>query len=1182
MIEQRFDAVNTPLEPGITLIEASAGTGKTWSIAALFLRLVLEERVPVQSILAVTYTVAATSELRERVRAKLQTALTHLRGGNSEDEIVAKFIKRGGDRSQAIGDLDLASQSFDEARIFTIHSFCQRVLQDHTFESGSRHGAEVMADSRPMLEEVARDFWRVCFYNTAPHLAALAVARKVTPGEWMDLLQSSRNHPNLRILPERDPEPAEAISREITETLDRIRCEWSSSRPEIEAILRTDSALSQSEKAFRADRVDRLFSALDRLLTGIQCDAECMEAIEALSTGGIAAGTKPKKSPPQHTFFDLCQQFCDLAERYFRRLTHDFLDFAATELPERKLRRNVLGFDDLLTHVHRALNSANGPALAAVVGGNYRAALIDEFQDTDPLQYEIFSRLFATSHHWLFYIGDPKQAIYGFRGADVFTYLTAARDAARRYTLDTNWRSDEALLTGFNAFFTRRADNAPFVVEQIQYHEVHSARAADPDPEHAVPPLRFRYLSSDEPEKPLAQDKATERICDAVAADVAAMTADNGGRWQSSAMAVLVRQHWQADNIQTALRRRGIRSVLHTEESVFHSHEAVELQRLLEAVLSPADNQKLNAALATALIGQNANEIAALDADSHQHWLEQFLSWRDLWRDACFIAMFRRVLAEQGVRRRLMQWPGGERRLTNLLHLAELAHEAATLQHMTPEALLEWITEQRAAERSPSEAAQLRLESDGDAVTIVTIHKSKGLEYPVVFCPFLWLPADSARRQRVQFHDDAGRLTLDLRGKSGADEDHIARHRREALAEEVRLLYVAVTRARHECIIYTGDVKAPHESALGHLLCLEPGAPMLEGIQPLVADQAGSVSCSLIETGDATDAPVSLASEADRATSVPSVLPLIASREFPGIFAPPAFLTSFSGLIAGGAASAHAEAVDPPERDKHLESAPLDDGVPASEAPPDSTDGASPPAPIFQFERGTRAGDFFHDVLESLDFQDAAGLEPVVANKLALHGFPRTQYAGAIAEKLGEVLNVELQPGLRLSRIAHADRLSEVEFSCRLNALRPEDFRDLFSGYATSALVPEELGRLRFSPVEGFLRGFIDLLFHFEGRYYVVDWKSNWLGASPSDYDAAGVNACMRDHHYTLQAMLYVLAADRFLATRVRDYEYERHFGGVFYLFLRGVERDNPSRAIFRDCPPVELIRRLRKLTQSD
>ena len=1189
-----FHVATVPLERGATLIEASAGTGKTYSIAELFLRLVTEEHVPIQKIVALTYTDAATQELRDRIRRRLREKLAEL-----------KTAAAGDPPSLAIRELDLAVQCFDEAQIFTIHGFCQRALRDHAFESGTRYEAELVTDALPLIEEVAQDFWRQTFYEASPLLAALALTRGFSnaqsPAPLIDLMLRTRNHPDLVILPEAGHESCAAIAAELAPLFEAIRAEWAVSHEEIEDILRTSDALSRNKsKAFGDEKVEELLKSLAKLSlnedqrsvpyqpgatpqetrgdkSGLKARAnppfvapDSLDALSWLCSSFLAENTLKKQATPEHRFFHLCEDFCQAATRYFRQLTHEFLRYSKSQMAERKLHRNILHFDDLLTRLHDALRSEHGDALVTSLGGKFQAALIDEFQDTDPLQYAIFQRLFGAGAHWLFFIGDPKQAIYGFRGADVFTYFNAKRATSpeRQYTLEVNWRSDKLLLDGFNALFETPG---AFVDDKIAYRHV-KVRPEAPEPPMPGPPLDLRYLASRNPDGGAHnKEQAEELITQTVAADIAELQRSGTFKWHD--IAVLVRTHRQAGAIQDALREIGVRSVLQTDESVLHTDDACDLQRVLDAVVEPRNDSKLKAALCTRLLGCDAAALAALNTDEtlRQRWLERFFNWRLQWENGCFIAMFRRLMTEAGVRERLVESSGGERRLTNVLHLSELLHSEETARLLTPEALCDWLREQRHDEGSPAEAAQLRLESDGDAVAIVTVHKSKGLEYPVVFCPFLWVPFDSRFRQNVQFHDDSGRLTIDLRGKKGAPEENVDKHTEEAKAEDARLLYVAVTRAKHRCTIYGGDFKESAESTLTHMLGT---AELRSGMEALAEANPEAVSFTLLsaeaEQGDTGVSPVGLESmpqtQAGRLChSLRSDFVPVA-RHFSGSLPKTAFITSFSGLTAGTTS-------EEPERDQ-----------------PADLPQILPPAPaqqdfggIFRFEKGARAGDFFHDVLEHLDFQNPAELDELVRRKLALHGFGATSVpmVEALKAKLGEVLEVELEAGLQLNQIAKTKRLSEVEFAFRLNSLCPDDLAALFSGHATPALDPHELGRLRFSPVDGFLRGFIDLIFEHEGRYYVLDWKSNWLGNAPENYDLPGVQACMRHHHYALQAHLYVLAADRFLAARLPDYDYERHFGGVFYLFLRGVERDNPERAIYRARPTLELMEKMRGLTQS-
>jgi exodeoxyribonuclease V beta subunit len=826
---QPFQIEKTVLAKGVTLIEASAGTGKTFTIAGIVLRLVLELRIPIEQILTVTYTVAATAELRDRVRQRLRDALDDLRLGQSADEIVMKYLKEG-DILRAIRDLDLAVQNFDDARIFTIHAFCQKVLRDHAFAGGLLFESKILTDPTTLFEEVAQDFWRTQFYSGAALTPRLAMAHRRTPTHWVDLLWQTVNHPDLVIIPLPDQQPAANIGKQIEPKLGEIAKEWSKSRAAITQILTTDPNLSRSQNNnFSPAKVLKLLAELEAVCTDFrQANPDALCAISRVSRSEIKRCTKEKTgTPPKHPFFDLCEDFHQLTSRYFHQLDHEFLAFAWQELPRRKARLNVLTYDDLLTRLRDALKSETGPTLRKALSAQYRVALIDEFQDTDSVQYEIFCQVFSDQHHYLFFVGDPKQAMFRFRGADVFTYLLAASQAARQFTLGTNYRSEKLLLNAVNTLFLNV--DRPFLIEEIEYRPVGPPNKPRQDFAELVEksphdPLRFRLL--EDADKAHNQGEAETQIGRAVVADIARLEASGSQlgnrRLKFGDMAVLVRTNAQAADLQDLLRTSGIKSVLKSEESVFKTEQACETLQLLEAVQEPRNDVFLRTALATSLFGLNAAEILELDSAEAkwQSWLEKFLLYQTQWVDFCFIALFRQVLLDQKVPQRLIRYIGGERALTNFLHIAELIHQAETEERLTPNALCGWLREQMNKSDKADEEHQLRLESDDDAVLLATVHKSKGLEYPIVFCPYLWKAGDLKNRSEILFHDPANgdRLTLDLGEKRPNPDDHDLLAGRECLAESLRTLYVALTRAQNRCYVYAGEIKEFANSPLAHVL----------------------------------------------------------------------------------------------------------------------------------------------------------------------------------------------------------------------------------------------------------------------------------------------------------------------------------------------------------------------------
>jgi exodeoxyribonuclease V beta subunit len=1163
-----FQVESTRLEPGVTLVEASAGTGKTFTIAGIVLRLVLELHIPIEQILTVTYTVAATEELRDRVRKRLRKALDDLRLKKSEDEVLTKFLESN-NIEQGIRDLDLAVQNFDNARIFTIHAFCQRVLRDYAFESGILFDMELLTDPTPIFEEAAQDFWRLHFYSGSALLPRLAIAHDRLPTDRIELLWQTLNHPGLIIIPTSEPKPAAEIGKEIEAKLAEIAKEWSTSANAIVSLLSFSPNISRDKgkSNFSPDKIPQIKANLQAVCADYRnANPKALGTISLLSRSEVERCTKAKRTSPSHPFFDLCEDFRQLTARYFHQLDHEFIAFTQQEIPKRKGRLNVLTYDDLLNRVRDALTGESGPTLAKALGAHYRAALIDEFQDTDSVQYDMFRRIFSDRQHYLFFVGDPKQAMYGFRGADVFTYLSAAGQASCGFTLDTNFRSEKPLLEAVNTLFTNV--DRPFLIEGIEYRPVRPPKKSREGfatliETTTVGPLRFRLLQS--ADKSYNQSDAEALINQAVVADIARLEASDSrladGPLKFGDMAVLVRTNAQAANLQNLLRKSGIKSVLKSEESVFKTEEARETLRLLEAVLEPGRDILLRTALATRLFGLNAAQILSLDSGEAQwqFWLEKFLLFRNKWEESCFIAFFRSVLFDQEVRQRLIQYPGGERILTNFLHLAELLHRAETVERLTPNALCGWLREQLSHIARANDEHQLRLESDDDAVLLATVHKSKGLEYPIVFCPFLWKPGDSKNRREILFHDpdNEGRLSLDLLEKRPDPDDHDLIAAQESMAESLRMLYVALTRAQNRCYVYAGKISGFDESPLAHLLGvsgtdLEPPA-----LQALVDKSGAAIDATVID-------PVADQAFAIQPVQTQNVEELVA-RRFSGTVSNTRMITSFTGLTAG-------RAEEEPDRD----------AVEASEPTLEAQGGANI---LAGFERGLRAGVFLHDVLEHLDFQAPDQIDQLVRMKLAAHGLKGNGLHQALCSQLQILLQMPLvtplEPGLTLNRIPPAERLSEVEFSHPISSLRENQLQEIFMKQGGLALPPEfpkSLGRLQFRQVEGFMRGFIDLLFRFQNRYYIVDWKSNWLGNQLSDYDQKGIQASMLQHSYFLQYHLYTVAADLYLRRRVAGYEYDKQFGGVFYVFFRGLDPSKADHGIFYHLPAAALISSLRQL----
>ena len=1410
-----------PLEPwglaldGTHLIEASAGTGKTYTIGTLVLRLVLEAGLTIDRILVVTFTRAATAELRDRIRRRIVHALAACDAPDREAAASppdAQATSSGftgylaARRAAGHGPADAAAlaaalRDFDTAPIFTIHSFCQRVLQEFAFESGTSFEATLTDDDLALKREIVADYWASQTYAAPPVLVAhLIDTAKVTPATLERLATALARARGLEVLPApRDtgagraddglagsvdpnagterrihdvavpavavPAVAPAVAPAVVGVnvqpensdavwLDRALAEWHGSRSharaafaagrdDAEVVLSTGAALTH--RSLSKGSVPRW---LDQIGDWLASDAPppavpVRATLLRFTTDGIAPHVKDGCDPPSHPLIDACDRLAvadthlaDGLAAWSERIRLGLAPYLTRETRLRRRRANAQAFDDLLHDLADALAGDRGPRLAASARTRYAAALIDEFQDTDDVQYRIFRSLFGTGSHapslaphaatasapdaaratFLALIGDPKQAIYAFRGADVFAYLRAAEDAGtdRRWTLAHNRRSDEGLVRALNAVWAEDRVPRPFVYPGIRYQPVehhHPNRLFAADTAAPQPPMMILRLSPDDPgaetnaQGLLQRDWARRTIPRRVATDIAALLAAppllrvaydpadhrgprSGDRAVEAApdstrpiepgdIAVLTRTNPQAAAVQRALDRLGIPSVRHGDDSVFETDEAAELARVLAAVIEPGSARLVRGALATRILGADAARLAVLAADE-MAWeaeVERFRGWLERWQQAGFIQAYRRIVEEAGVAVRLLTLPDGERRLTNVQHVAELIHRAAHTDGHGPRALLGWLARMRtdtaARTAAVGDSAQLRLERDMKAVQVVTVHRSKGLEYAVVYCPFLWYRSMHRNETEVRFTDPTDqRLKLDI----GTPPDQAHRDAAEVddFAEDMRLAYVALTRAKHHCRIVWGPIAGAERSALGRLCHPTPGRAERDGVDPqpgLASGERVNPPPAPAADGDASlparrqledaiahvgrriadpaafeadlDALVAATAHGGGAIAVrglatgaappwratPETGDLPTARRFEGPIPRGRRRTSYSALV-----SAYRGTPPDPDatRDHDGEAGGSDDltgtgndvigtvepNLPATNdghrlsatasgpaAGPAANAGASLPAVVTldAFPAGADPGTCLHAVFERIDFTNPTLWPGVAADACRRAGIDAAA-ADVLSSALAEIVATRLADGpsgFALADVPRSVRLNEMPFVLPIalghdeRARRPFSPADLAAALAAhgaddgvadgaadaTGLPPgyaDAVGRLGFDAVHGHLSGFVDMVCRVGGRWYIVDWKSNRLGSTWADYTPQRIAGAMAHHHYYLQYHLYTVAVHRYLQRRVPGYRYDESFGGVFYLFVRGMHPAlGPSCGVFFDRPTEGRVARL-------
>jgi exodeoxyribonuclease V beta subunit len=1183
-----LDILAEPLE-GLRLIEASAGTGKTHTLADLYLRLLLEKELTVAQVLVVTFTVAATAELRDRIRRRLEAARgAFLRGvpADPSDAALVGLLARFPQRSAAARRLAQAVQGFDEAVILTIHGFCQRVLRESAFESGQPFEIELVPDEGEILQEIVDDFWRRTFYEGPRLLVSHLIGQGWTPEGLVKIVRPYLRRPPCVVRPPA-PSPVGPETEARYEVCYReARAAWRAGRATIETLLRNQTSLNATKYPLRS--LSGWLEEIDAFFRPAEPNTTWCARLEKFAASALQAAVKKGGAPPSHPAFAACERLAEarqaltlLLDFRAKALRLELLGFCRRELAARKERRQLIAYQDLLVRLEQALEGPHGMALAAGLRRRYAAALIDEFQDTDPVQYSIFKRIYGRSDLPVFLVGDPKQAIFGFRGADIFAYLEAGRDAGARRTLAWNWRSAPGLVRSVNALFGAAAQ--PFLFDEIAFHPVRPAKrerkplvvAGDDGA-----PLRFGLLSRTDDRQPMPKDQATPAAVRATADEIArllAAAAQGEARIGETALrggdiAVLVRTNAQADRIREALLGRGIASVQLGEASVLASHEAAEVERVLLAVAGPGREPLVRAALATDLFGLDGNALEALGEDeaAWEARANAFLEYQAIWREQGFVQMFRRLMKAEGVAPRLLKFQDGERRLTNVLHLTELLHAAAGAHHLGMDGLIDWLSTRRQQDEATPEEAQLRLESDENLVKIATIHKSKGLQYPLVFCPFLWDVSlrDADEGPGVLFHDPGAKDQLTLDAGSDRIEEARALAEREALAEHLRLVYVALTRAEHRCAVVWGNINGGERSGLAYLLHQPaepaPGADRATSVRErarglgdreVVADLAVAA-----RRGGGTIAVEPLSAAASPATgpAAPAAEPLHA-RPFAGRIPKGWQVTSFSGLTAG----AHREAWD-------YDAAPLPDGAGRLPLP------GRPLSDIADFPRGVRAGTFMHALFATLDFAqaDRAAIEAAVGGALRGHGFDEA-WQPAVADMVERVLRTPLDAaaGLTLARVAREARRDEMVFHYPVAHLEPHALTDLLRTHRHDGAFGGPIAEMTFDPVRGYMTGSIDLVFQAGGRFYLADYKSNWLGEGLDAYRAERLPQVMARETYDLQYLIYAVALTRYLSRRLPAFRYARDFGGVFYLFVRGMD---PARGtgfgVYRDRPPEALI----------
>ncbi|MDD3703740.1 MAG: UvrD-helicase domain-containing protein [Victivallaceae bacterium] len=1088
---------------GLNLIEASAGTGKTFTVSHLYLRLLLEKRLAVKQILVVTFTVAATVELRDRIRTLIAEKLG---GANAEDTIILKK----------------ALLEFDEAAIYTIHSFCERILNENSFESRMLFNTELQKDCSHIRQLVVDDYVRKQLEETDNIPSRPEFDELVKLYHRAPLAQFDRH---LIEDAEKYDEHGNEVTKFVNNTL------YHNQRIKIDHIKERYPELRWPEHAAVLDEIDNATSQKDF--------KKAYDRLKNLKTALTAI---------------------------------HFLNFYRERLKLMRQHLNFRSFDDILSDLYQSLQGDSGKILIEAVRDRYSAVMIDECQDTDKVQFEIFRRFFfEDSTLPCFLIGDPKQSIYGFRSADIFSYLEISRNVESRYTLDTNYRSATCCVTAQNSIFQHMTN--PFLLDNLNYHPV----KASPQSKGNLTRLLFAGSFADEaasgidfynldlPDfknrsgiRPAEDNDIEKKATEAAAAHIAhLLNANTDQVWfesendrralKPSDIAILVMTHTQGRKILDRLRRFNIPAVIQNSGDVFKGQESDDLMLVLKAVLSPDRRRIFNGALLSSICGVTPSELDRMlnddnsDNDYEKH-MERFRKYHKTWQERGFLPMFNGLLKDYQTEIKLLgNGQYGERQLTNILQLAEILNETES-QIRGMDSLLEWFSEQRNSE--PNQEYEMRLEKDDEAVKIMTVFASKGLEFPLVFCPFLWSKGISSmnRKKLGLYHDPQTHAAMI--GLTSYQENIDAINFEEK-AEIMRLFYVALSRARNKCWIYWN--RTNKVNAISYLLEPDSTMPDSDDTKNEVIPELPGVRFLKYQKLSET----TLYRQPVRKELFPPPEP-----PAPNLLRSGWGITSFSSLT-----SSHYNINRNVFLSHDGELKEDDDSATVQEESAESND-------FIGFPRGIVPGNFLHRIFENLDFtlvnQDYNNA--MIRRSLREFGITASHKSeddliNAVNSMLDKVMNTPLPPDntIRLSAIPENKRLTEMEFHFAIkhsSASAPLDFPDM--------PVLEKHWRENSIPT-GFMNGKIDLIFEHANRFYILDWKSNYLGHSPEHYTPEQLKSAMDEKLYNFQYLIYSVALDLWLNRKCSDYSYEKHFGGVFYIFLRGVGQG--SNGIFFDRP---------------
>ncbi len=1129
---------------GHHLVEAAAGTGKTYSITSLYVRALVEKRLLPSQILVLTFTNDATAELKLRLRNRIQAILNYDAEQENEDFVVQLI---GQLKQEQLEHLRNCLFHFDEASISTIHGFCQKILSEHHLEFNVSPGLALETDMFPLMQEAVDTFWDDFFFKSNPEsdfehwlLAQLNLTYQ-HPDKLLGLLKPLLFNSDIEIQPNLNSfDRFEQYFHNAKKAFLKIRSSYRSEKREFLEFYNSDALKLTSFK-----NKDKILSDFEGWLDQKYEWPTSFEKLHLFGEDMPHKHTKKGKSAPDLELFEYVQEyiacyesllevdliFKSIAANRIRKITEDL-----------KNLRGIIGYQDLLVLVKKGISKTKG--LADKISKRFPVAFIDEFQDTDHIQYSIFNSIYADlENSCLVMIGDPKQAIYRFRGADIHTYLAASKRTKpdNKYSLSYNFRSSKKLIHCVNSIF--KSEQNPFKTDGLEFEPAkfpieRNDITISGNSEKGTP---LTLINFEKGKRPIANIRI--EIAHSVAYEsVQLLQGDfkiDDERIEPKDITVLVDTHKNAELIQDVLWKFGLRSIIRSKTSVFKTDEADQMFRILNAFAHPYSDGFIKSALVTDFFSFDASKILAFQ-QKEDEWIDiekSFLEINKEWSVKGLNVVFRSLEHDFEILKHLAHSRNPERSITNYKHLKELLLQAERNNSYSILGLTRYFNNKR--EEAPNHAPDeeiIRLESDEDLIQIVTHHACKGLQYKIVFCPFLWnfqvkkpaIPIKSDGLSQIGFLNNKSDEFLDCQRSNKIDDE----------AEKVRLVYVALTRAEAMCYIYHNGQNtkqgAAQFNAIDYLLTNNKAVQELIIGDGFVYEKEIEAEIIFYKSKE-KELVKTLNTQAFKRNDL---------NEFNRMF-------SFSSL-------AHQHETDLSDEFFGFDND--DDTRVVTKLPVQNYDN-------FSLPRGKDTGNLLHNIFEQITFTDSSTFETVIDGQMKAFEF-NPEWKACISRLINNSVNHTLVDGLSLSKIKNSDRLVEMEFNFPVNQL---DTKKLFNAIGLSH-------NSSTADLKGFMKGFIDLVLRKNGKYYILDYKSNHLGDEYNSYSNNDLSLEMKNANYILQYHIYLLAFLRFIRLKKPTFNYETEFGGVIYLFLRGVNTDEPGSGVYFNKPDAEVLHKIDQL----